>query len=58
MEALFTINIYHFDHLEGIKELEHVLERIKNWKHDDCLGQWYYKYDNTPQTDENDQEDL
>ena len=57
MEVLFTINLYHYDHNEGIKELEQVLERIKAWKHDDYHGQWYYKYDNTPQTDENDQED-
>ena len=56
MQVLFTINIYHSDHNEGIKELEQVLERIKEWKHDDLYGQWFYKYDNTSQTDENEQE--
>ena len=57
MEVLFTINLYHHDHNEGIKELESVLERIKAWKHDDLHGQWYYKYDNTSNPDENEQED-
>ncbi len=57
MEVLFTINLYHYDHNEGVKELEGILKRIKNWKHDDHHGQWFYKYDNTSQTDLNDQED-
>jgi hypothetical protein len=57
MEVLFTINIYHSDHNEGIKELEQVLERLKEWKHQDLYGFWRYEYSNMPSNPcENEQE--